>query len=231
MLSPNSGLLWFLFNTCLWKCSCEIRTWSPIVDSSGFFSLTSSSWGFSSGLAPLTQAVNLWVISALCFVSVALSGLGKIVEMNASILCLGWAWLLVGTLVQLSLSTYLGTHLWHVWGLGGGTGCSSLFLPLLSYLHWQCGCEGSLGSGRSAFGKRSTSIHMPGKTLQCGQKSIAVCMVVEKQADVWADSAGRSLRQEAQRFQISVGYRTRPYLNRPFSNNSFSILHFPSSSG
>lgn len=171
--------------------------------------------------------------SELCqpFVSVALSGLGKIVEMNASILCLGWAWLLVGTLVQLSLSTYLGTHLWHVWGLGGGTECSSLFLPLLSYLHWQCGCEGSLGSGRSVFGKRSTSIHMPGKTLQCGQKSIAVGMVVEKQADVWADSAGRSLRQEAQRFQISVGYMTRPYLNRPFSNNSFSLLHFPSSSG
>lgn len=196
--------------------------------------LVSSHWppppgDLSSGLAPLTQAVNLWVISALCFVSVALSGLGKIVEMNASILCLGWAWLLVGTLVQLSLSTYLGTHLWHVWGLGGGTGCSSLFLPLLSYLHWQCGCEGSLGSGRSAFGKRSTSIHMPGKTLQCGQKSIAVGMVVEKQADVWADSAGRSLRQRLKSFRSvwATGQdliSTAPSLITPFLS---STSHHP----
>lgn len=33
-----------------------------------------------------------------------------------------------------------------------------------------------------AFRKRSTSIHTPGKALQCAQKSIAVCMAVEKQA-------------------------------------------------
>lgn len=64
MLSPNSGLL-FLFNTCLWKCSCEIRTWSLIVDSSGLFSLTSSSSGdLAQGLAPVTQATYLWVMSA-----------------------------------------------------------------------------------------------------------------------------------------------------------------------
>lgn len=33
-----------------------------------------------------------------------------------------------------------------------------------------------------AFRKRSMSIHTPGKALQCAQKSVAVCMAVEKQA-------------------------------------------------
>lgn len=49
--------------------------------------------------------------------------------MNASILCLEWAWLLVGSVVQLNLSTYLDIHP-DVWSIGDCTGRSSFFLPL-----------------------------------------------------------------------------------------------------
>lgn len=48
---------------------------------------------------------------------------------------------------------------------------------------------------------------MPGKVLQCEQKSFAVFTMVGSGSQArWPDSAVRSLRQEVHKFQTSLGY-------------------------